>query len=49
MCKVIRDDSSMVLLVTNQSGIGRGYYGEADFWQLTDLAVAIFWNLYIIY
>lgn len=25
-----------LIIVTNQSGIGRGYYSEADFYQLTD-------------
>ncbi len=35
-CKRIIDEGYLIVVVTNQAGIGRGYYTEADFLRLTD-------------
>ncbi len=31
-----------IIIITNQAGIGRGYYTEKDFWVLTDWMLAAF-------
>ena len=35
-CKAITDNGCSIVVVTNQSGIGRGYYSEEAFHDLTD-------------
>lgn len=40
--KVLHDDGWMLVVVTNQSGIGRGYYSIEDFNQLTNWMKAEF-------
>ncbi len=35
LCRHYRERGFLIVVVTNQSGIARGYYGEADFEKLT--------------
>lgn len=42
VCKAAQAKGFKIIVVTNQSGIGRGFYTEKDFWQLTDWMVAEF-------
>ena len=42
LCAAARDIGHRLVVVTNQAGIGRGYYGEADFQALTAWMVARF-------
>lgn len=41
-CRLILDAGYKIIIVTNQSGIGRGYYDEIDFSLLTDWMVKEF-------
>ncbi|MGO2129943.1 MAG: D-glycero-beta-D-manno-heptose 1,7-bisphosphate 7-phosphatase [Pseudoalteromonas prydzensis] len=41
-CKAFVDAGYKLIIVTNQSGIGRGYYSEADFHALTQWMIAQF-------
>lgn len=34
-CKFLQNQEFKIIIITNQSGIGRGYYGESDFEILT--------------
>ena len=36
LCRSARDNDFLLILVVNQAGIGRGYYDEARFHELTD-------------
>lgn len=42
LCRAARQRSYMIIVVTNQAGIGRGYYTEADFWAYTDWLCHVF-------
>jgi len=35
LCKEYSDAGYLIIVVTNQAGIAKGYYSEADFLQLT--------------
>lgn len=41
-CQRFQQAGYKIVIVTNQSGIGRGYYSEADFNQLTEWMVQAF-------
>ncbi|CCQ09496.1 D-glycero-D-manno-heptose 1,7-bisphosphate phosphatase [Pseudoalteromonas luteoviolacea B = ATCC 29581] len=41
-CKAFQDNGYKLVVVTNQSGIGRGYYNESQFQHLTEWMVAQF-------
>lgn len=36
LCKMAQDMGYAIIVITNQAGIGRGYYTEADFHRLTE-------------
>ena len=40
--RMLTDAGFLLVVVTNQSGIGRGYYTEADFHALTDWMCGVF-------
>jgi len=42
LCRAAKQRALPLLVVTNQAGIGRGYYGEEDFWSLTRWMVDVF-------
>lgn len=42
LCRVFQQRGYLVVVVTNQGGIGRGYYSEQDFLALTDWMVSVF-------
>ena len=39
VCRTAQDKGYQLIVVTNQSGIGRGYYTEADFHLISDWMV----------
>jgi D-glycero-D-manno-heptose 1,7-bisphosphate phosphatase len=41
-CRLYQDRGYKIIIVTNQSGIGRGYYTHADFAKLTDWMITEF-------
>ena len=40
--KILQDKKFNIIIITNQSGIGRGYYTEEDFLRLNDHMIDIF-------
>jgi D-glycero-D-manno-heptose 1,7-bisphosphate phosphatase len=42
ICKIAQNAEMPIIIVTNQSGIGRGYFSEEDFLSLTNWMVAEF-------
>ncbi len=44
VCKFFQDKGFMIFVITNQSGIGRGYYSEDDFLKLTKWMIEEFKN-----
>lgn len=42
LCRRFQASDFKLVVVTNQSGIGRGYYTEADFWLLTEWMMSEF-------
>jgi D-glycero-D-manno-heptose 1,7-bisphosphate phosphatase len=42
LCRKARELGYMIIVVTNQAGIGRGYYSEEDFETLTDWMKQVF-------
>ncbi len=35
LCRAAKQLDFLIIVITNQAGIGRGYYTEEDFWKLT--------------
>lgn len=42
LCRIARELGYLIIVVTNQAGIGRGYYTEQDFLKLTDWMCDVF-------
>jgi D-glycero-D-manno-heptose 1,7-bisphosphate phosphatase len=42
LCRSAKQLGFLICVVTNQAGIGRGYYTEADFLELTDWMCGVF-------
>ena len=42
LAQAFRQQQFELIMVTNQSGIGRGYYSKEDFWRITDWMLAQF-------
>lgn len=42
LCRIVKQAGYLVFVVTNQSGIGRGYYTEQDFLKLNDWMCGVF-------
>lgn len=42
LCRYARSLDYLIVVVTNQAGIGRGYYSEAEFRELTEWMRAVF-------
>jgi len=42
LCQKAHQLGYLIFVITNQAGIGRGYYTEKDFWVLTDWMLEVF-------
>lgn len=42
LCRKAKQLGFLIFVITNQAGVGRGYYTEEDFWQLTDWMCRVF-------
>jgi D-glycero-D-manno-heptose 1,7-bisphosphate phosphatase len=42
LCHSAKQLGFLICVVTNQAGIGRGFYTEQDFWELTDWMCSVF-------
>lgn len=42
LCRIAQMRGLLIVIITNQAGIGRGYYGEADFHALSDWMLSRF-------
>ncbi|NNJ93080.1 MAG: HAD family hydrolase [Gammaproteobacteria bacterium] len=42
LCRKAKELGYLIIVVTNQAGIGRGYYSESDFLKLTDWMKQVF-------
>lgn len=48
VCRLYQDQGYLIIIVTNQSGISRGYYSEEDFKRLSEWMVEHFNELGIV-
>ena len=44
LCRHAKELGFLIFVITNQAGIGRGYYTEEDFLKLTDWMCRVFYN-----
>lgn len=42
LCRYAKQNNFLICVVTNQAGIGRGFYTEEDFWHLTNWMCEVF-------
>ena len=42
LCRKYQKEGYLIVVITNQAGIARGYYTEADFWELTNWMLSEF-------
>lgn len=42
LCRKYQEQGYLIIIITNQAGIAKGYYSEADFLKLTDWMISEF-------